>query len=201
MAAGIGPGPARAAARAVVEGTRPDLLISVGWAGSLRPEIQGGALVVPEVVMEATDRRAFRTFCGTGTLVTVPVFVHPPDKVRLAAEFSARAIDMEAATVAEVAQETSTRFLAIKAIFDEPDFAMPPVGRFCSRQGGFQYGRFLVYMALRPALWGTIPVMRRKALQSAARLSEFLEIVVASDSLAEIQQHVARLSLGVPLES
>ena len=51
---------------------------------------------------------------------------------------------MEAAAVAAVAQERGIEFAAVKAISDELDFVMPPVGRFVDADGKFETARFAV---------------------------------------------------------
>lgn len=199
VAGGMGSDPIRAATRAVVEHVHPDVIISAGWAGSLRPEIKMGQIVVPEIVIDAADGRAFRTFVGAGTLVTAAHVLNVEDKFHLATRYTAQAVDMEAAAVAEVAQETTTRFLAVRAVFDEQNFFMPPLDRFCSGRGSFRYGKFLAYLALRPGRWSTVAIMRRNAAASALAVCEFLDKLVACTSLVEIQQLIAKLALGVPL--
>jgi adenosylhomocysteine nucleosidase len=196
---GMGAEPARDAAQALIEHAHPDLLISAGWAGSLRPELKVGALVVPELVIDAADGRAFRTFAGAGTLVTSAGVMDPSAKSALAARHSAQAVDMEAAAVAEVAQETTTRFLAVKSIFDEPGFPLPPLDRFRTARGKFCYGGFLAWVAVHPGRWSSVAAMKRNAHSSAQALCRFLEKLIASDSLVEVQQQIARLALGVPL--
>ncbi len=196
---GMGAGPIQQACRTLVEHLHPDLLISAGWAGALRPEIKAGAIVVPETVIDVADGRAFRTFCGAGTLVTGAAIASPHEKRDLVARFSAQAIDMEAAAVGAVAQEAAVKFLAVKAIFDEFDFPLPSFERFHNSRGRFRYGRFLAHAALRPGLWPKLRLMERRASGAAQALSSFLEKLLASDTLIEIQHQVAKLALGVPL--
>ena len=198
-AGGMGAAPIQQAAQALVEHLHPDLLISAGWAGSLRPDLKAGAIVVPETVIDATEGRAFRTFCGAGTLITSTAIASPQQKRELAARMSAQAIDMEAAAVGAVAQEAAVKFLAVKTIFDDYEFPLPPLERFHNSQGRFRYGRFLAHAALRPALWPKLRLMEHRASDAAQALSAFLEKLLASDTLIEIQQQVAKLALGVPL--
>ncbi len=198
-AGGLGAGPVQHAARALVGHLHPDLLISTGWAGSLRPELKAGAIIVPETVIEADDGRAFRTVCGAGILVTAAAIANPQQKRELAARFSAQAIDMEAAAVGAVAQEAAVKFMAVKAVLDEYDFPLPSLERFHNTRGGFRYARFLAYAAVRPGLWPAVRLMQRRAAGSSRALCSFLEALLASDTLIEIQQHVAKRALGVAL--
>ncbi len=195
----MGCDPVRKAAQAVVEHAHPDLLSSAGWAGSLRPELRVGAVVIPEVVIAAADGRAFRTFAGVGTLVTTERVLNPAEKAEIAHRHSARAVDMEAAAVGEVAQETATRFLAIKTIFDEYDFALPPLSRFVGSAGKFRYASFVAWLALRPSQWPVVMQMQRNSSRSARDLALFLEKLLACDSLVELQRQLAQQALGHPL--
>ncbi len=194
---GMGVGPIQQAARALTEYWHPDLLISAGWAGSLQAGMKAGVIVVPETVLNAADGRAFRTFSGTGVLLTTAAIASPQQKQDLAARFSAQAIDMEAAAVGAVAQETATKFMAAKAILDDVEFPMPALEGFHDSRGSFRYGRFLAYAAVRPGLWPQLRLIRQRASRSAEALCDFLERLLASDTLIEIQQQVAKLALGV----
>ncbi len=189
----------RVVARALVEHAHPDLLISAGWAGSLRQDLKVGAIVVPEIIIEAADRRAFHTYCGAGTLLTTTEVLDAGQKASAAARYSALAIDMEAAAVAAIAQETGTRFMAVKTIFDDCNFPLPPLARFVSGRGSFRYAHFLSWLAVRPGEWPTTRIMRRNSTSSARALAAFLEKLLACDSLTEVQEVVANVALGLPL--
>ena len=61
---------------------------------------------------------------------------------------------MEAAAVAQVAQERGLEFAAMKAISDDATFEMPPLSRFIDETESSIPGDFLVYVALHPQLVG-----------------------------------------------
>ena len=64
---------------------------------------------------------------------------------------------MEAAEVARSAQCHNLPFIAVKAISDDVNFAMPEMQRFI-RAGQFETTRFALHVAFRP--WRWIPVIR-----------------------------------------
>src|ERR1700730_10183707 len=98
---------------------------------------------------------------GSGILVSATQTAGAEQKRKLAESYRAQAVDMEAAAVARGAQARHVRFMAVKAISDESNFAMPAMDRFVDREGKFRSGRFVIYAALRPWLW-------RRVIQLAA---------------------------------
>jgi adenosylhomocysteine nucleosidase len=177
VCAGIGARAARRAAEAVIAAERPRVLVSAGFAGALTPGLKGGALVVPEVVVSGAEGSQFvvRRYEGLaadagGTLVSAQRVAGREGKAELAERFRAQAVDMEAATVAEVAREHGLGFLAIKAISDEFELRLPDLNRFVDAVGRFHTARFVLHAALRPSLW--IAVSRLASNQ--ARASETL---------------------------
>lgn len=189
---GMGSEPIEAATEAAIRTFVPNLIISAGWAGALEPRIPVGTTVIPGHVVEAATGRSFPTFAGTGTLVSTSAVVDPQQKSRLAETYSAQAVDMEAATVAWLAQEAGVKFLAVKAVFDEFDRTAPG-DRFRTPAGRFSYARFLAYTAIRPATWASLPRMARDARISARAVANVLMRIIACDSLTEIQQQILEL--------
>ncbi|MGH9580929.1 MAG: hypothetical protein ACRD2R_08045 [Terriglobales bacterium] len=182
---GIGAGPARRAARALLKSCAPEVLVSAGFAGALQPEGKVGDVVVPAVVRDASSGAEFRTAGGSGNLVSAPNVHGPEEKRELAARFNAVAMDMEAAAVAEQAVAGGVEFLAVKAVSDELDFVMPPVGRFVDAAGRFQTALFLGYSALRPRLWPAVVQLADNTALAADGLSRSMERLLGSESWGE----------------
>lgn len=172
---GIGPKSAREAAEAVLTFRQPSLIVSVGFAGALRETLPVGSVLVPTKVLAAADEQTFRIEGGgEGTLVSVDGIVDPAAKQELAAKYSADAVDMEAAAVAEVAQIRGVRFAAVKAVSDSARFELPPLSRFIDADGEFQTLRFAANAALRPALWPALGKLKRNADKAADALCAYL---------------------------
>jgi hypothetical protein len=96
-------------------------------------------------------------------------------KKKLAEAYGAQAVDMEAAAVARGAEKHGIRFLAVKVISDELDFAMPPVDRFVDRAGQFKTASFAIHAALRPWLWKSVFQLGHNSAVASRVLRKTLE--------------------------
>jgi adenosylhomocysteine nucleosidase len=176
---GIGHSAGRRAAEAVVREANPGILISAGLAGALSPSLKAGDIVrAREVVDEATGER-YQTIGGDAVLVTALRVTGSKGKQRLAASYSASAVDMEAAVAARIAKQHGIPFAAVKAISDELAFPMPPVNGFVTPEGQFRAGAFAAHVAVRPRWW--LPTVRlalnsrRASRNLAAALQHLIE--------------------------
>ncbi len=180
LCGGIGYEAGKRAAEAVIEYTKPSLLIATGLAGGLKPEwTLGRTMVAAEVVDEATGRR-FKTAYGEGTVVSSREIARAAKKRELASSrFSADLVDMEGAAVAEVAEAHGLPFLAVKAVSDEMDFELPPLQEFVDAEGRFQSVRFGMWAAWHPRWWPAIAQLKKRSDLAAAALAEKLKEVIA----------------------
>ena len=178
---GIGRKPAEAAAQAAVEQYRPAQLISAGVAGALIHTLKAGSVVTPNVVVDAADGAEYRCsieaggVVGGGILVTADEITGSAMKSKLVEGFHALVVDMEAAAVARVAQQSGAGFRCVKAISDEADFPMPPLKRFVNADGSFQTGRFVLWTAVRPWQWARVSRLGRNTAKAARALCRWLE--------------------------
>lgn len=196
VCAGIGQKAARRAAVETVQAFRPKLLVSAGLAGALSPELKTGQVVIPAKIVDASGR-AFELssalapdFPAIGTLLSADQIAGPEEKCRLAIQYQADLVDMESAAVAEVAAEQGIDFMAVKAVSDEHDFALPEFARFVDDQGRFRTGRFLRYAAFRPRIWGAIRKLSANsavASQSLCRVLRRLLEVRAEDATVNLK--------------
>lgn len=174
VCAGIGEKCAREATESVLTFRAPQVVLSVGLAGALDQTLSVGTVVVPTKVLHQQSGRAFTIEGGKGTLLTSTDVVTPDEKRKLAKQFSAQAVDMEAAAVAETAKQRGVKFVAVKAISDALDFPMPPLGRFIDSGGRFHALRFAVHAALRPSIWPVLSQLRSNAAKASRALCEVL---------------------------
>lgn len=138
--AGMGRANAGRAAHALVQAGATRLL-SWGIAGSLAPQLRAGALVLP-ITIVSTRQQVFaadtewhsRVVQGLRESLTVTVeplvesleiVANVSDKRAMYAQSGASAVDMESAAIAEVAQQAGVPFLAIRAIVDDAERAIP----------------------------------------------------------------------------
>jgi nucleoside phosphorylase len=143
-----------------------DLLICIGLAGALRPELAVGDLIVqstdPALVRTAEQAlEEARLAFHVGRLVTVakPVLT-PAARRELAAGSQAIAVDMESQTIAALCQARCLPCLALKAVSDGIEDDLSPI------LGGFdivQIPRIARRVLSTPATW---PLAGRLARQS-----------------------------------
>jgi adenosylhomocysteine nucleosidase len=185
VVSGIGCKNAELAARAVVEQHRPSLLISVGLAGALIRSLKVASVFTPNVVVDAVDGAEYRcaadpNHVSGGVLVTAPEIAGTEAKAELVNRFHGLVVDMEAAGVARVAQQEQIGFRCVKAISDEADFVMPPMGKFLNAAGEFQSGKFALWAALRPWQWPGIAALARNSKHATDALCNRLRSDLAS---------------------
>jgi adenosylhomocysteine nucleosidase len=170
---GIGSEAARRAAEAGINLYHPRTIISAGFAGGLDPSLKVGDKLMPRQIVDFRDGSRTDVGSGAGVLVTVNEVAGVEQKVKLADAYGAQAVDMEAAAVARSAEAHGTKFLACKVISDAHDSSLPPVARFM-RNGSFDTGGFIAYVAVRPWLWGGVTALARNSRFAAKALSEML---------------------------
>src|SRR3954470_630747 len=179
VCAGIGAVAARRAAEAVIAMFQPSIVCSAGFAGALDPTLKVGDMVRPRTVINAADGSRVITQSGEGILVSFASVASPAQKAKLRDSFSAQAVDMEAAAVAQAAQAREKEFMVVKAISDEVDFEFPPMEQFVDAQGGFSELRFALHMALRPWLWARVMRLARNSRRASLALCQSLRSIVA----------------------
>ncbi len=137
--AGIGYGNAERCARALIAiGRSP--LVSFGLAGGLSADLKPGAIVIADTVI-TPDGYAYPTDASLTArlLAALPNAVRRPiagsdtilatvdDKALLLQRTKASAVDMESHQVARVAHKAGIGFIAIRAIADPFDAALPRI--------------------------------------------------------------------------
>lgn len=185
VVSGIGCKNAERAARAIVDDHRPALLISVGLAGALIRSLKVASVFTPNVVVDAADGAEYRCAADSnhvsgGVLVSATDIAGAAAKRELVNRFHGLVVDMEAAGVARVAQQEQIAFRCVKAISDEADFVMPPMGKFLNAAGEFQSGRFALWAASRPWQWARVVALARNSKRAIMVLSDRLQKDFAS---------------------
>jgi len=142
---GIGYKRAAAATRLLVHRFTPQALVSFGFAGGLLPGIAPGTLIIgAQLVQEARPRetpleanhelveqfvaaaRGAGLCFRQGKLITaLHLIADIPSKAALAHTSGACAVDMETAGVAEVARQAGLAWVAVRAVVDTAEEALP----------------------------------------------------------------------------
>lgn len=155
---GATPGRAEDLAEELVEEQGVIALVSFGLAGGLTPAMRPGTLLIPSAVLPEDGGAAFPTAdlwrtnllralpeALTGALLSADhVVTTMAEKRDLFEETAAVAVDTESAGVAEVAARHGLPFVAMRAICDPHDMALPRSARAAVRPDG--------RVALRPVL-------------------------------------------------
>jgi len=179
--AGAGQDAATRAFAALEEGGPIDLVLSLGWAGALRQDVEPGSAHNVAGVIDARTGERFLCDAGAGDLwlVTGAAVADAAEKQRLARTYSAALVDMEAAAVARLAAMREIPFYCIKGVSDGLNARMPDFNRFIAPNGQFRRGAFLLFAAMRPWYWPALVRMgenSRKAAQNIAQtLFDFLD--------------------------
>lgn len=192
VCSGIGAEAARRAAQAIIALYSPQLIYSVGFAGSATDTVRVGEVFIPRRVVNARDGSSVDTGTGQGVLVTFAGVASPEQKAKLGSSFGAHAVDMEASAVARAAEARGIRFAAVKAISDASDFTLPPMDTFIGPAGQFRTRKFAFFLLLRPWLWGAAMRLARNSTQASRALCT---------SLKQSIEAMSRQSVPIPRPS
>lgn len=126
--AGAGTAAAARAARLLIDGHRPRLLVSAGFAGGLDPALERGSVVRPAraVAVDSEPIDLAHASPEDGAIVTVDrVATVAGEKRRIAESSGARLVDMETYAVAAAARAASLRCAAVRVISDAAEDDLP----------------------------------------------------------------------------
>lgn len=193
IVAGIGATAARYAAELALERSHADVLVSAGFAGETAGGLEIGGPYTAAKVVDAATGREYKTLFGAGVLASAGAVLGREAKKELFERYGARAVDMEAAAVAEVAERNGVGFLAVKSISDLHDFPMPPLDRFVDGKGEFHTGRFAAWMLVRPQVWGTVRRLNRNSARAAETLNGVLGSLLRYEDLRRVKLGAAEL--------
>jgi adenosylhomocysteine nucleosidase len=124
---GVGAVSCRARVADFLQSHRPEILITSGFAGGLDPALKVGDLVVARNFSDAQLlSKISPQKIAAGVLTTQPqVAQTPADKVALAAQTGATAVDMETAIIAELCAQRGIPMLSLRGISDAAGDELP----------------------------------------------------------------------------
>ena len=166
---------------------RPDLCISSGLAGGLRPELKTGEIVVAREVLlvnggqkftsrpllvdlaEETGAKPVRTF-----LTNAQVVCEAKSK-RSMAVFG-DVVEMESFHVLKSARDVQVPAVSVRAISDTVDENLPfDFGRAIRPDGRISYGPLLLQVAVHPRRLPAMISFGKKSEKAAHNLADFLD--------------------------
>lgn len=151
--AGMGPTRVALAVRAAMSLKPVTTLFSVGLAGACDPALKVGDIVRAGTVIDTNSGERFSDPKFQDVLVSSTSIASVQEKLRLRTSYGASAVDMEAATVARIAEARNLNFHAIKVISDDATFELQELARFATHDGQFREAAFAMHAAFRPQLW------------------------------------------------
>lgn len=185
--AGVGRGRAERAARLLVDGHAPALLVAAGFAGGLDPSLSRGGVVEPVAVRGEAGTGGTVWLPETGRtgplLVTVDRIVsRPAEKAALAAATGAALVDMETLAVAEAARGLGLPCRAVRVVSDAAGEALPDdLGPVMEARSVFRRAGALVGMlGRRPRAAADLWRLWERAVVDARALAAGIEAIVAS---------------------
>jgi adenosylhomocysteine nucleosidase len=179
VAAGMGAERAAIAVEAALSVGDVRVLISTGLAGGCAPGVVAGLVMEAGVVVDVRTGERFVSEVESGvTLATSGTIASVHEKARLAENYGAALVDMEAATVARLALARGVGFRAIKGVSDGYDFELGALAKFEGERGSFRTGAFAAYTAVRPWTWGKAMELGRGSAKALAGLDVALRGVL-----------------------
>ncbi len=172
VCAGMGAAAARRAFTAAEHTGSLDEVLSIGWAGALTDAAKVGECYIPSEVIDAQTGERFELGSAGERCVTTVRVADAAEKRRLAATYGAKLVDMEAATVARLAQMRGIPMRCFKAVSDGVDAELPDLNQYIDAHGKLRMAGFLAAVATRPRSWGALLQLGRNSAKAATSLSE-----------------------------
>jgi adenosylhomocysteine nucleosidase len=183
---GVGQERAARAARLLVDGHRPAVLVAAGFAGGLDPDFARGSIVIPAAVRgesPGAESLPLAAESGGPTLVTVDrIVATPADKAALRAASGGAIVDMETLAVATVARAAGIPCRAVRVISDAAGDELPPdVTRLVTPQSAFRRaGSLIGLLGRRPRAALDVWQLWEHAVVDGRTLAGALEALAAS---------------------
>ena len=200
---GMGPNRARQAATWLAASYRLQGMISVGFAGGLQPELHTGDAVLAQQIQACSSPSMHAPVTFTAPMTPDPSLLHLAEQAATATTFAfyggallsvdavitevtlkqhlgqlsgALAIDMEAYSIARIAEQQQLPFVSLKTVFDAHDDSLPLSITQCAASDGTLCANSLVYTLLRhPTQVAHLPRLRQKAKTAGQHLGDWLQ--------------------------
>lgn len=189
--AGTGAERARRATQALMDAHTPVWVISAGFSGALHPDLQLGDIVVANSIVDTAGQELQvdvkmtpdpeRGWHVGRILMAGEIVRSVSEKRQLAERHDALAVDLESLEVAQVCQQTGTRFMAVRVISDDLSHDLPPeVMSVFGGTGSLRAGAIAGALLKRPSSMKDMWRLRENAQHASERLARFLNVVVPS---------------------
>lgn len=155
---GVGENGCDAAMAEFLRSERPDILISSGFAGAVRPGLRVGDLILGENFSDRQLIEKAEEILSDYQVKTVRVFTSGAivdsiaERNQMARNSDAAAVDMESAVIARACARVSVPMVSLRAISDSLDQPLPapPAVLFDMERQRTDLGKLLGYLAGHP---------------------------------------------------
>lgn len=182
---GVGQNRAKNAAEKIISFS-PSLIISTGFAGALKNEMEAGHIVLdieksdPSIAnscVKIADRIKLKIFQGKFLTIDRIIF-DQKEKMELARKTDAIAVEMESDAIFKLCREKRIPFCSIRTISDRLNQNLPSIASGMGPEGKINL-KFLKTLAVHPADWMNLfhlTLSSKKAEKSlAVFLTQFIE--------------------------
>jgi adenosylhomocysteine nucleosidase len=188
LLAGPGRPNAARATEALIDGHRPECVLSAGFAGGLAPELKRHEIVLAqEVILESGQRIEMAPLptagaTAIGKLLTADCVVRLADeKIALFERTGASAVDMESFAVAEVCARHGVPFRSARIIHDPADQTLPSdIEKLLNQKTEIaRWGAAIGALWKRPSSIKDMWALKENSLVASQKLAEFIANWVA----------------------
>lgn len=179
---GMGKRNAERAIRAALAEDRPELVLTCGFAGGLRPELTMGMVVFaadPETGLEpallATGAKSASFHCADRVAATAG------EKRVLRESTGADAVEMESQVICAISREQGIPSATVRVILDTANDDLPlDFNQLMTTNQKLSYGKLALALAKSPGKVGALLRMQKEAEAAAGKLAEVLGRITAA---------------------
>ena len=178
---GMGQGNAKRAIRAALAKQKPDLVLSCGFAGGLRPELGTGTVVfaadgqaeLASALLNAGARPA-RFHCAQRVATTAE------QKRALGETTGAEAVEMESQVIGAICLEEKIPSAIVRVILDTVNEDLPlDFNQLMSARQRMDYGKLALALMKSPGKIGALFRLQKQVQMAAEKLAQVLAAVTA----------------------
>ena len=170
----------------LLRGERPDFLISSGFAGSAREDLQVGDLVLaenfsdPELLSMARQLLAPRNLRAIKLFSSTSIVDSVAERNEIARAHGADAVDMETETIAKACAGRGIRMLSLRVISDSlrQPFPAPPHVLFDIERQRSDFAKLMGYLLRHPGAAWHLLRFARQISRAREALTDAIEILV-----------------------
>jgi adenosylhomocysteine nucleosidase len=199
---GMGRERAERATKMVLKSNQLTLLVSLGFAGALNPELAAGDIILCSGVhygdgndnnmtyyIHSSDKEMYTLLCRTlesesvnfrtGEVVSVLQPIQTAEeRAELRDQFNAEIVDMESYWIASIAAQRQVPFLALRAVSDTVDDIFPPIEQIVDIEGNLLPRKAALHFLSHPWHLTMLFGLYRNSVKAGKNLNEVIKRLV-----------------------